>query len=399
MNEIIAVGDQFEVVIEKLLYGGEGLARKEDLVIFIPLSAPGDQLLIRITSLEKRHARGEILKILKPGDTRRTAPCPHFGNCGGCQLQHLSYEGQLAVKAEFIRDALSRIGQIDWPHPIKVEHRSEFGYRTRAQLKLDRTTRPIQLGFYQAGSHQVCDIEACPILIPELNQALTTLRTAQKEILNSAIPYTKIEVTGGENGIATNQPVGHFATNAVKQSVAGIEYSYDPGCFFQVNNQLLETLVNLVVADRRGMIAIDLYAGVGLFALQLAGHFQKVLATEVYAPATKWAQANIKANRLKNIDFAALSTEKWLAKFSSKYQNVDLIVLDPPRAGVTKNAIANVISMKPNEIVYVSCDPSTLARDLKILQAGKYQITSVTGVDLFPQTYHIETVVSLKKHL
>jgi 23S rRNA (uracil1939-C5)-methyltransferase len=403
------IGDEYEVSVEKLIYGGDGLARVGERVVFIPGSAPGDRLRVRIDSLEKRFARAEIIDILEPSPLRRAAPCKYFGDCGGCQLQHLEYSAQLGAKAEFIRDSLARIGHIKWPLDIEIKHGPEFAYRSRAQFKIDRAADPLKIGFYRAESQDVCDIEHCPILSPQLNEALAGLRSAQSEIASSKLPYSKIEFASGDIETASYPEVANFKNRPIERSVFGIKYTFDPECFFQVNHLLLETLVETVIGERSGGLAIDLYAGVGLFALQLARRFKRVRATEVSKRAVTWAKTNIRNNELNNIGFSDLSAERFLslmlpdkrrvkAKRSApirKVDQVDLVVLDPPRAGASGKVLTDLIDIKPAEIVYVSCDPSTLARDLRVLLDAGYNLRSVTGVDLFPQSYHVETVASL----
>lgn len=393
----IAVGQEYEVTVEKLVYGGDGLARFSGITIFIPNSTPGDFLKVRIVLAEKKFFRAEIVEILKPSPNRQTPPCKYFNECGGCQLQHITYATQLEIKADFIQDSLKRIGRFNSLPQVQVKHDAEFNYRNRAQIKIDRSSSPFQIGFYKAGSHEVCDIENCLILSPELNKSLGTLRNSQKAIALSKIPYSKIDLVTGNKSTPNINLRDKIASEAVCQNVLGIDYYFDPDCFFQVNQPLLPTLVETVVGEHKGKLALDLYAGVGLFALQLSRNYQKVVATEVNKQAVHWAEHNIQANKIKNLDFHSLSTEKWLAKFARKIGEVDLIVLDPPRAGIIQKTLQNILAIQPKEITYVSCEPTTLARDLRILVDGGYGLESVTGIDLFPQTYHIETVAKLKK--
>ena len=393
----IELGAEYEVTIEKLIYGGEGLARLENVALFIAKTVPGDRVKVIITEAEKNFFRAKVVEILDPSPMRRVAPCLYFGHCGGCQLQHINYFAQLEAKASFIEDSLKRIGRFSLSSRIEVKHAEEFNYRNKVQLKIERSTKPLQIGFYKAGSHRVCDVENCLILANELNQALKVLRNAQDEIALSQIPYSKIDLIKGVNGISANQKITSLNEDSVYQQVLGINYYFEPNCFFQVNQYLLETLVENVVGTRTGKIALDLYAGVGFFALQLAKNYQKVMATEVNKTAVKWAKHNVKENNINNLEFYDFSTEKWLAKMSRQVIKPDLIILDPPRVGIIKKTLLSIAELQPKEIVYVSCEPTTLARDLRILVDCGYQLNNVVGIDLFPQTYHIETVASLKK--
>ncbi|KAF0250089.1 MAG: 23S rRNA (uracil1939-C5)-methyltransferase [bacterium] len=396
-TENLSIGQEYEITIEKLIYGGQGLARFQGVAIFTPFSVPGDKLKVCIVGAEKNFFRAEIIEILEPSANRRSAPCQYFGRCGGCQLQHLDYPAQLVAKAGFIRDSLKRIGHFDWQPPIEIKHSLEFNYRSRTQLKVERATDPFQIGFYKEGSHNVCDVESCPILAPELNQVLVKLRKSEKEIALSEIPYSKIDLVKGDEGISANQIVADLSSKAICQRVLDINYYFDPSCFFQVNQYLLTTLIEIIIGTRKGKVALDLYAGVGFFALQLAKTYQKVIATEVNQKASHWATHNIQANSINNVEFHSISTEKWLTKFSRRFNGIDLVVLDPPRVGIIKKTLLSITEIRPKEIVYVSCDPSTLARDLRVLADSGYKLASITGIDLFPQTYHIETVAVLER--
>ncbi len=395
--ENLDLGQECEVTIEKLIYGGQGLARFQGVTIFVPISAVGDKLKVRIIDKEKNFFRAEIVEILEPSVNRRNAPCQYFGQCGGCQLQHLDYPAQLTAKAGFIQDSLKRIGHFDWQTPIEIKHSLEFNYRSRTQLKIELATNLFQIGFYKEGSQDVCDIESCPILAPELNHALAELRKAEKEIALSEPPYSKIDLIKGDKDISANQTIAGLSSKAICQRVLDIDYYFDPGCFFQVNQYLLTTLVEMIIGTRKGKIALDFYAGVGFFALQLAKVYQKVIATEVNQKASHWATHNIQVNAINNVELHSISTERWLTKFSRKFNGIDLIVLDPPRVGIIKKTLLGIAEMRPKEIIYVSCDPSTLARDLRVLADNGYKLASITGIDLFPQTYHIEAVAVLTR--
>lgn len=399
----INAGDCYEVRIDRLIYGGEGLGRIGEYVVFVPACAPGDLLRVRITSVEKRHLRAEIVSLIEPSPRRRTPACAHFGRCGGCQLQHIDYQAQLEAKAGFIRDAISRIGRIDYKAEIPVLHGVEFNYRSRAQFKIGRTVRPPLVGFYRSATHEVCDVDYCAVLNPALNNALRRVRASETEVL--AASYTKVEVAAGEDGRVIGTQLPCLSGDYVEHSVHGIRYRYSAGCFFQVNSGMLEILVDAALSDRAGDTAIDLYAGVGLFSLQLARRFRRVMATEVGREASRWAVENIRLNGFENVEYSRLSAERFLERLLPsgrkrrlpvRTDSPDLLLLDPPRAGASPKVIESILRLWPQVLVYVSCDPATLARDLKVLVEGGYCLESITGVDLFPQSYHIETVSILK---
>lgn len=404
------VGDVIEVTTERLAYGGEAVAHHNGLTVFIAMAAPVERLRVRITERKKRFARAVIEEILSPSGARREAPCGYFGQCGGCQLQHLTYAAQLEAKAGFVRDALSRIGRIDWPHEIEVRAADEFGYRARAQIKLgferhgDAGQR-LLIGYNRAGSHKVCDVAACPILVPALNSGLAELRSSlgarQGDKLLALPP--EIEMAAGASGIAFDPQVAGLPSGAVTASVAEIDYSFSPTAFFQVNPFLLEALIVEAVGERAGGLAVDLYAGVGLFTLQLARRFDRVIGVESNPEAAEFARDNISENHVSNVEFFNASVERWLKEFSAHKDSdlksqLDLVLLDPPRGGAAE-AVGLIAQLKPREISYVSCDPVTLARDLRALLDSGYGLTSVTAFDLFPQTYHVETVASLARSI
>lgn len=405
----LKVGDVIEVTAERLAYGGDAVARHNGLAVFIPFAAPAERLRVRIVERKKNFARAVIEEVLIQSPVRRKPPCRHFGDCGGCQLQHVNYEAQLEAKAAFVRDALSRVGRIDWPQGIKVRHASELGYRARAQVKVaacNTSGRQQRLvGFNRAGSHSICDVCSCPILAPELNSALLSIRSslsnakAPGESASDFDEISEIEMAIGEAGVSIEPPLEGFSSGAVQQTVRGAVYKFSPAIFFQVNPLLLNELIEEAIGENRGGLAIDLYAGVGLFTIQLARQFGTVIGVESDSGAARHALENIKANGASNVKFYNSRVEEWLDNFIQHHEgrsSPDFILLDPPRSGAA-GAIVNIAALRPARISYVSCDPATLARDLRRLVDSGYELQRVTAVDLFPQTYHIETIAWLTK--
>ena len=394
------IGETYELEIEKLIYGGEGIGRVNQQAVFVPYAAPGDRVRVQITKLERNFARGVIEEILEPSAARRVAPCQHFGVCGGCQLQHLNYKTQLDAKAEFIRSSLQRIGGIQWEENIEILSADEFGYRSRAEIKIQRTEDGIaQLGFFQANSHEVCNVTECPVLLPEANRALERLHTKPKLVPKKATRIflvvsddeTVMVPATGENAKAAEID----AQGTIHQHIAGFEFTFGVRSFFQGNRLLIEQLVSAATDDARGEIAFDLYAGAGLFSLPVAKHFEQVYAVEGSKLSGQHGINNAKANRVKNVEYALKSVEAWLKYDAPKLPRPDWVLLDPPRAGAGEIVVNRLMELKPTRITYISCDPATLARDLKIFTKTNYKIDSIVGLDMFPQTYHVETVVKL----
>ncbi len=397
-DTLLRIGDTVDVITERLAYGGDAIARHDGLAIFIPYGAPGERLRVRITERRKAFARGVIVRILEASPARRQPRCQYFGDCGGCQLQHIGYDAQLESKIGFVRDALERIGRINWPREIEIRHAAEFGYRSRAQLKVDR--RAGRVGFNRAASNAVCDITSCPILLPQLDQALHSLwgSLGHKPGKAQRLPNRlQVEMAAGEAGVAFEPALESLPTGPLRRVVKGAVYNFSPSTFFQGNPALLDDLVDLAVGETSGDLAIDLYAGVGLFTIQLARCFGRVIGVEADAPAAKFACENIRANQNENVEFHNNTAEAWLKSFvQTKAPSPDLILLDPPRTGAA-GAIGHIGTLEPSRVTYVSCDPTTLARDLRTLLDSGFELSRVTALDLFPQTFHVETVAQLTR--
>lgn len=396
----VSLGQSHEVTIEKLVYGGDGLAHIGTQAIFVPFAAPGDQVRVRITEVERNYARAVVEEIIEPSPARRTPPCAHFGVCGGCQLQHLDYAAQLETKVAFIRESLRRVGRIDWSDDIPMRAAAEFGYRSRAEIKvsLDAEGRA-QIGYFRAGTREVHEVSDCPILLPAARRELQRLHSEPHLIPRDA---TRVFLTAGDESVIVTPGSGENsraaeldALGTAHQRIAGIDYSFGVRSFFQANRLLVEELVNVAIGDARGRLAVDLYAGAGLFALQLAGRFEQVYAVEGNRLAAGHGQANARANNTGNVRYEAISVEAWLKYKAAAAGRPDLLLLDPPRAGAGAQVIERIASLAPPQITYVSCDPATLARDLRLLLNHHYRLTSLTALDLFPQTFHVETVARL----
>lgn len=401
-DSLVTTGTLHEITIEKVVYGGDGLARIGTQTVFVPFAAPGDRLRVRITENGRNFVRAEIVEILAASPERRTPPCQHFGVCGGCQLQHLNYPVQVQIKAEFVRESLRRLGGIQWTNPIQTRAAAEWGYRARAEIKIQRDLkgRP-KLGYFKAGTHEVCEVHECPILLPAAEREWRRLEAEPSVLPNNA---TRVYLTVGDNEVFVTPATGEDARAAeidalgtAHQHIAGFNYSFGVRSFFQGNRLLVEELVNTVVADRKGQLAIDLYAGVGLFTLPLAKRFAQVVAVEGNRLAAQHAVENARVNGCINVRNDAVSVEAWLKYKTHEQARPELVVLDPPRAGAGKIVIERLAAFAPPEIVYVSCDPTTLARDLKMLLGHGYELTAVTALDMFPQTFHVETVAELRR--
>jgi 23S rRNA (uracil1939-C5)-methyltransferase len=381
-----------EVEIERLLPGGVGLAHAEGLTLFVSLAAPGDVLRIRIDREQGKVAFASIVEIIKPSAVRIEAPCPYFGRCGGCDFQQLTYETQLEAKAEIIHDCLRRIAQVEAPGPIRVmPSPNQWHYRTRASWQVDSSAK--QLGYFERGSNRICDVEYCAVLTPELQQTLAQVRHELSAGNGITGPKT-IDAVTGEDRVSVAPAIAGFSTDVISRRLGSETYSFNAESFFQVNHELVEPLINEAIGEMKGQFAVDLYAGVGLFTLPLARRFAHVTAVEEYGPATEFARRNLAEAKLENVEVVTLDVVDWL-KHSRPFEPLDFLLLDPPRVGCENAAIAGILALRPRRISYVSCDPATLARDLKKLIADGYALDSVAAFDMFPQTHHVETVARL----
>jgi 23S rRNA (uracil1939-C5)-methyltransferase len=387
-----ATEETLEVEIERLLPGGVGLAHAEGLTLFVSLAAPADVVRIKIDRVQGKVGFASIVEVIRPSPVRAEPPCPYFGLCGGCDFQQLTYEAQLKAKVEIIRDCLHRIARIDAPLDI-VMHPSpaEWHYRARAMWQVDATSR--RLGYFARGSRDICDVEYCAVLVPELQD---TLEKARNDIRsgNAAAELRDISAVVGDESVSVQPAIAGFQPREVTRVIGNETYHFSSEAFFQVNHALLPALIEEALSNLKGKIAIDLYCGVGLFTVPLARRFEQVIGVEANERAADLAWRNIDLAQLDNAEVVTLDVGEWL-KYYRSFEPIDLLLLDPPRTGAENKVIAGILNQRPQTIVYVSCDPATLGRDLKKLIAGGYSLDSLTAYDMFPQTHHVETVARL----
>ncbi|MGA8026704.1 MAG: class I SAM-dependent RNA methyltransferase [Bryobacteraceae bacterium] len=393
---------QATVEIEKLVYGGEGLARLDGQVVLVPFVLPGERVSVTVDRVKTGLLRGALPHVLEPAPQRTPPGCEYFANCGGCHYQHAEYEFQLQQKKAILIETLQRLGGIQFEGEVRVLSGEPWHYRNRIQLHFENA----QAGFHKAGSHDLCAIDHCPISSPMLNQAIAKFQAAATQpewpdFLRSLEIFTN-ETDVQLNIVDSIRPVaarffewcGTFvplARGAIEYAAAGQMFRISRGSFFQVNRFLADALIGEVLCAGEGSYAVDLYSGVGLFSIPLASRFRRVDAVERGGPPSRDLESN--ANQSANVRAVKASAEEFLRGLSDA---PDLIVADPPRAGLGRDAINELLRLKPPRLTLVSCDPSTLARDMRKLMP-EYGIERLTLIDLFPQTYHFETVVHLAR--
>lgn len=388
------MGESLRVEIERILPGGVGLAHAGGKTVLVSLAAPGDHLRVQVEREQGNVLFASVVEVLTPSPVRVEPPCPYFGRCGGCDFQQLTYEAQLAAKAAIIADCLQRIARLDHVPEITVHPSPKnWHYRVRATWQIDQEKR--EIGYYERGSRRVCDVEYCAVLLPELQATLERVRATDSDEFPPDLKH--LDVVAGESDVSLSPAFGEFETNELNLRVGNEIYQYNAESFFQINPALLPELIEFALSDAGGETALDLYCGVGLFTLPLARRFAKVAGVEANPVAARMARRNLEQAGLTNGRVLTATVAGWMRSNSRGMADVDFILLDPPRAGAESVVIKGMLDMRPGRISYVSCDPATLARDLKKLLAGGYGIESIAGFDLFPQTHHVETVVLLRR--
>lgn len=446
-------GEVHDLLVTEISDEGSGIARAGDdrFVIFVPDALPDEEVTCRIVRVKKNYALAKVLKRKNDSPIRTKPLCPIFHSCGGCQLQHLSYHAQLEIKSKAVKDALERIGGFSLETPIEcLPSPEQWGYRNKASVPVQSSARNNFLyGFYKPRSHDIVQYEGCPVLIDHLDKNIKIFAEEMKNKGFSGIRGNKLNVinfirhivfrSGKFSGLSLSGVVGTKMPNAdelkklkkiyerTALSLQGLIYninssegnfiwgdkyltvagdpvshetlgrfklSYEISSFFQVNSEQTLSLYGCVseLLGEGGNV-LELYSGVGSLTLFLAEKSKNVTAVENWGPAAKYLAKNASDNGFGNIKwYSAAAEERTAAFYGEKY---DTVVLDPPRTGCAPEVVASILKLAPKRIIYVSCNPATLARDLKLMASGGYALNSVRAFDMFPQTSHVETVVSL----
>ncbi len=375
-----------ELELTAMAHGGSALGRHDGRAIFVPYAIPGERITAHITQEKERFATAEVIAVLDASPMRVTPRCLHFGQCGGCQWQHMDYAAQLAFKQQVVADQMRRIGgfQDAAVYPT-IPSPDPWDYRTHISVHVTADGRP---GFVATDDRTVIPIHECHIIRPELREMLDSFSGEER----GAGGRIRVQVgtDGDERLIAsdnTNDGKVHYSIKNQKFQVTG-------GSFFQVNLKQAETLVDLVL-NKLALIGkervLDLYSGVGLFTAFLTQRASKVTAVESYPLAVRDAVINL--DDTSNVELVEGAVEQVLPRLKGRF---DAAVIDPPRAGMERKALDALVKRSPKKIVYVSCDPATLARDAKRLVESNYRLLDVQPVDMFPQTYHIEAVATFQ---
>jgi 23S rRNA (uracil1939-C5)-methyltransferase len=407
------------LTMDAMAHGGAALGKKDRKVYFVPYTIPGETVKGLLIEDKKNWARLTPLEILQASPERVTPRCPHFGleRCGGCQWQHISYDAQVKYKQLVVIDQLERLGHIAHPavRPTLVAG-DGWAYRNNAQFHAG----PNGLGFISADGQRVEAIDQCPVLHPALNELLGELNFESMEDLERL--SLRIAPSTGERMIVfetandepfeieTDLPVSFhlllhdgtpitlIGSSRINEIISGQRFSISAGSFFQVNSSGAEKLVSIAgetLQLAKTETLLDLYCGVGLFSIALASQAGRVIGIEENSGAVQDARFNTEQNDIDNADFIAGKAEAALEAVTDK---IDAAIIDPPRGGCAESVLRRLVQLKPKRILHIGCDPATLARDAARLTAAGYRFEAVQPVDLFPQTYHVETVVLMSRH-
>jgi 23S rRNA (uracil1939-C5)-methyltransferase len=437
-----------ELQIEKLVYGGDGLARLptdaqgRGKAAFLPFVIPGETVDATVTESRSGFARARLNSVVTLSPERVAPPCPYFGRCGGCQYQHIDYPAQLRFKSEILRETLRRTAKLELEQEIQVHASEPWNYRNRTRVRLQHDPG-FALGYFETSSHKLLTIESCPISSPLINQAITAVwalgralkvpgtvhgmqfftnhddtqllvetyvrdqetaeacksfAAALKARLSSIVGMVVFATSPVEDETRQRAPLSSvhneeslaIGDDSLTYHAVGHDYRVSGGSFFQTNRHLVDDLAKAAVGGATGKATLDLYAGVGLFTLALADNFEEVLAVE----SSPHAFGDLKHNASRNVKPTRATTEEFLQMRGERLA-VNLVLVDPPRAGLGEKTTAALCRTSASRVTYVSCDPATLSRDLRLLLESGFKVEQAHLFDLFPQTAHMETVLHL----
>jgi 23S rRNA (uracil1939-C5)-methyltransferase len=381
---------EIETRVEKMVAGGDCLARFQGVPIFIPRAAPGDLVRARIVERRPDYGRAEIVAILEPGPGRRADPAPQLSRTGLCDLQHLEDDLQTRLKVQAVRETLEHLGHVVVPADVEVIKGEPWGYRLRTQVhtELDPVGGGVRVGYHARGTNEVIPVTGCPLLVPELEELLRELPAH----LGPDAP-SRIDLAAGDDGAVTVAPVIEGLPHGeVSARVGEFVYAYDARGFFQGHRGLLPRLVEATVGPWTGETAVDLYAGAGLFTLPLSTKYEHVMGVESDQIGSRYARLNIRRNSRANVEAVNQVVESWIQRMP---RGLDRVIVDPPRGGLSREVRSTLAARPPARLTYVSCHPAALARDLRQLVPATFRIESFTFFDLFPQTGHMEVVVQM----
>jgi len=392
-RQVEGLGERLTLTLTEMGHNGMCLAHHEGMAVWVSLGIPGETVVAEVTDRHAHHIGARTVEVLTASPDRVAPPCPFYGECGGCQYQHISYERQLALKQQVVAGQLRRIGHFAEP-PVLTPLASpeQWEYRNHARFTVGRFG---DVGFVQRGTHRLILIDQCRLMHPWINQTIAELRGNCTETralnlrygINTGDYLIQPKLKNPAVTLPTGQP-------SYQEALLGRQFAVASPSFFQVNTHQAEQMIELVRGYLRTQatdLLVDAYAGVGTFAVLLAGSVARVIGLEESASSVRDARAN--GEGVTNLEFREGKVEDMLPALGL---HPDVVLLDPPRAGCHPTVIQTLVDHPPRQLIYVSCDPATLARDLRLLVDGGFELELVQPVDLFPQTYHVECVSVLR---
>lgn len=443
--------DDLTLTIDDLTTAGSGIGHHDGMAVFVEGALPGEKVKVHIIKVKKNYAVGKLTEIIEESPLRLTPRCPVFGICGGCTLQDLAYGGQLAWKQEHLTDCLKRIGGIEGIDPFyPLPSIKPWHYRNKAAYALEERDGKVLIGFYEQHSHKVVDVDNCWIQDPYTKLIISQMRAwiaksgvsiyneetheglLRRIVLrcNNKKEFMAVLVINGDdipdrkrllqlfklalprvtsivlninkehtNVIMGDENIPIHGTGYLDEVICGLHYRFGPNSFMQVNHQQMEAMYMLLLKElaiKPTETVLDLYCGIGTITLLAAQRAKKAIGVEVVEEAVENAEFNALRNQIENAEFHAGDAPEWIRRLVDEGTRPDVLIVDPPRKGLTKELIETAAAAGPRAIGYVSCDPATLARDLKEFRALGYEARNAQGLDLFPQTTHVETVTILE---
>lgn len=411
------IDEIYDVNIEGLENEGAGVCRINGMVVFVPKALTGEKVRIRITEIKKNYAKGKVIEVLEKSKHRVDSGCPYYEECGGCNLRHQDSKENLKFKKEKVENAIKRIGKLDIKVNDVVSSFRDDNYRNKASFKVENN----KIGFYSEGTYQLVDIKECKLMKKEINDSLYYIRKYleenKNEIKNVTVKYGNamneilIDIYSVNESdinicdfLINNLPSLKtiifndkivYQNGYISQIINGLMFNCSAKSFFQVNDMQAEKLYNLAIKSanlKESDTVLDLYCGTGTISCIVSSHVKKVIGVEIVEDAVRDAKCNLMINNINNVKFIVGDAAKKVSKIKEK---VDVIFVDPPRSGMDRKMISIIKNIKAKKIVYISCNPVTMARDLNYL-SDTYITSKVTPVDMFPNTSHVECVCVLK---
>jgi len=414
------------LTVTGITHRGEGVGRVEGQAVFIPYAIPGETVEVEIRERKKNYLRAQLVDVVSASPDRVKPPCPHYYQCGGCTYQHMNYSRQLQLKQQVVQDNLIRIGKLEAEVEPVAGMDNPWRYRNKVEWHISKRDHYYLMGYYAQDSHELLPIETCLLISPEMealsrhvrehlndlslpDQCRVTVRqsSANGELMlvfeGTGTGEADVQALADYPGLGSiycvdrEQIIHKCGRASLSEQLAGIDYEISPLAFFQVNHQQAELLVDVVQQFAQvgpADTVLEGYCGIGSLTLPLARKAGRIIGVESYKAAVQDARENARRNRIDNCEFIAGACEKVIPELEERF---DVVVLDPPRAGLKKEVIEAVLKSAPQRIIYVSCNPGTLARDLKIFCRDGYAVKKVQPIDMFPQTFHVECVVLMSR--